>query len=552
MAVGRDIPKWQLPQAIEYRIDEKKALAVFFLCPLDESEIGEVCKKIVVIDESWTERPDGELWPVVPVPWIHSQTPPLSSIFDIRGSVFIDEESMRTDTAIVVQSVGDPDSRVARVPLGRVNLIAQSLMSREIPFSELVSPSAIISIEQTQADPLEPAAQQSHVPVYALPAHLPRHLKIEPLTLTLISLVYLSEDETTRLKATVTMSEQISDVVIYNWPDEENPCSREDLYRLFSQLELDIHAGCDEIYALFIDRKCDGSYQILRAQKYICKFYQGVIDDLKEQFIDLRDLKEPRLAADFWHMMWNPWPDGKNGDSWNSSRASTRLYNNQVAMLGNYAEIVPNPDKLVMGLYHPIFVLSPMTDADLRLIRSYIMREAETADEWCLYNVSKKLESPDIGSLMQWFNESTESPSYFMAVDSTTLKIARSAMSQVQSLKRGKIDPSRALLIASDEPIRVEFNDDESCNAYAEVRLGYAYARQSADDAFSTCTNLSLANMYFHECVEIEDEETWEYVDEWLESNPVIDELEEYGPAIVSAGAYYPGEQTMRKPKIFE
>lgn len=550
MANRRDIPKWQLPKALEGpSYGEKNALAVFFLCPLDESEIGEVCKRIFVIDESWTERPDGELKPVVPVPWIHSQTPPLSTIFDIRGSMFIDEESIRTDTAIVVQSAGDRDSKVARVPIGRMNLIAQSLMSGEILFSELVSPSAVISIEQPQADPFEPAAQQSSEPHHAFPYHLPGYLKMEPLKLTLISLVYLSEHEITRLKDTVTMSEQISDVIIYNWPDEENPCSRENLYRLFSQLELDIHADCDETFALFIDRKCDGSYQILRAHKYIRRNNQGVNEDFDEQFINLRDLKEPRLATDFWHIMWNPWADGKKGTSWNGYRVNSTLFNSQNTMYGNYDEIVPNPDKLVIGDYDPIFVLSPMADADLRLIRSYIMRDAE--NRFCLYDVSKKLKSPDIRSLMQCFNEFTEPPVYFMAVDSTSLEIARSAMSQVQSSKREKIDVSRALLVASDEPINVVFMDDGEFDCYAKVRLGYAYARQSVYDAFSTCINLSLRNMYFFECVEIEDVVTWGYVDEWLKSNPVIDE-EDFGPAILRNGAYYPGEQTMRKPDIFE
>ncbi|OKL62437.1 hypothetical protein UA08_02671 [Talaromyces atroroseus] len=538
-----------LPQSRESR--HLPALPVFFLCPLDDSKISEICKRICSEDETWTDRPDGEVKPVVPVPWIHNQIPPLSAIFDIGGTIFIDEQSANEGTAIVAKS----PSKVARVPLNRVNLVTQALQGRSRPFDKLVT--EIISVEEQQGDITEAKKLESTEQSYTLPDHLPKDIKLDQSTLTLISLVHLSEDDITGIKTSIGTSTGLSGIVIYNWPESESPCSRADMYRLFSQLKPNIHPDCDETFVLFIDQnpaelEC---YHILRAHKWTRERNQsGEYEDFDTNVINIRALKDVQHAVNFWHMMWNPFENGGKGIRQSDSRVNSALFNiGSNSLYGGYSEMVANPDKLVITADIAIFVLAPMTETDLRIIRSYIMKDVE--DEFCIYDVSKKLKSPNMEGLIGLF--STEEfvtndqhlPSFFIAVDTQTLDIARSVMSQAHSTKVRRVDDSEALVVASNREISLGFMDDMD-NVYAEVNLGYAYARQSPEDAFSTCVNLSVANMDFFECANIEHWVTWSCCDKWLENNPVIDEIEEFGPYIPWSLVYYPGEDDARRLQL--
>ncbi|KAL4888171.1 hypothetical protein BDV59DRAFT_147714 [Aspergillus ambiguus] len=513
MANMNHLPRWLLPKVCDY--GGSTALAVFFLCHVDNSKISEICQRICSADTAWTDRPDGEPRPVVPVPWMHSQIPSLSIVFDIGGTIFIDDESVAEGTAIVRSF-----SNAARVPLNRVNLIVQALEKQTQSFETLVFPETVFSVEESREDRTDPAHSEEVEHPRPLHHHVPEYLTLEPTTLTLISLVYLSDNDIIHIKSSIGISDEVPNVVVYNWPDRENPRSRAHLYRLFTMIMPDIHE-CDETFALFIDRKWNepDSYHILCAHKWTRKRNQaGVSEDVDINHIHIREV-------------------------------NTTLFNSQVNLYGTYSENVANPDKLEVSADYVVFILAPLTEVDRRLVHSYL--ENNVQNEFCLYDVSNKLKSPDMEGLIDYFTTEDFArtnqcpPSFFIAVDIDTRDIARSIINQMLS-KKEEIDQSAALLVASNEPLSLSFMDDMECSV-AETSLGYAYSRQDPEDAFSTCVNLSVGNMYFVDCARVVDWVTWSSLDEWLESNPIIDELEEFGAYITKAGAYYSGETEMRE-----
>lgn len=144
-------PDWKLPHTTKCKGD---AIAVFFLCPLSKNDIAKICNRLTSADP-WTEFPDINVSPVVPVPWMHDFTPSLSVIYEIGGCVFIDEQSIKDDTAIFANKIDSSDAEIARVPFGKVNIVANILKGGSKSLFEIVSRDSAITVEK--------AAESKHV-----------------------------------------------------------------------------------------------------------------------------------------------------------------------------------------------------------------------------------------------------------------------------------------------------------------------------------------------------------------------------------------------------
>lgn len=141
----RTIPHWKLPQFDTYA--GGKAIAVFFLCQLDDFNIAEICNSITAVDIS-EDFSAGNASPVVPVRWVHNCTPQLSAIHDIGGRVFVDEKSVQDKTAIIINKRRGSDTEIARVPLAKVNRVWNLTKNEDKSLLEFVPRESLITVEK--------------------------------------------------------------------------------------------------------------------------------------------------------------------------------------------------------------------------------------------------------------------------------------------------------------------------------------------------------------------------------------------------------------------
>jgi hypothetical protein len=82
--------------------------------------------KLNSVDEEWLDRPQEEMRRLVEVPWLMDWTPPTSVIFTMLKDdplIFIDDQSGRDHTAIIVWKTKESSPEAARVPIGRANML---------------------------------------------------------------------------------------------------------------------------------------------------------------------------------------------------------------------------------------------------------------------------------------------------------------------------------------------------------------------------------------------------------------------------------------------
>lgn len=370
--------------------------------------------------------------------------------------------------------------------------------------------------------------------------------------MTLISLVHIPEGEISSLKSVIGTSEDTPNVVIVNWPAHKDPGTRADLYRIFQVARPNI-TDVDEGFVLFldIDRQTGNNvYHILRAHQRYSEALGA--DDV----VKVVSLKEIKVALEFWHIIFNPFERGGRV-SWDNGARVNPILNNWPPGSGRsfehgpYSDIIPNPDKFVFGRGSPVFILQKMSDNDLRVIQSYL--SMNDLSEPVLYDVSKHIQSPDMEGLVAFFESEEfgqEPPTRFIAVDNMTLDTAQQVLEERHRTWRNDVDESHATIFACQDQLCLEFQDDVD-EIYATVCLGYAYGQQDPWGAISTWNNLDVGNMYFWECIPHWAWVNWTSAETWLNENPIVEEAES-DKELALAGAYYPGNEELTKPEVYD
>lgn len=366
----------------------------------------------------------------------------------------------------------------------------------------------------------------------------------------------MPESEISALKSVIGTSKDIPNVEIVNWPGGKEPGTRDDLYRIFQHVEPNFK-DIDESYVLFLDEdKQAGSnkYHILRAKQVVIPDNFGQRDSV----VDVVSFTEKERALEFWDIIWNPFGRGHRTVMVSSARVNPILFNHPPGngasfKHGAFSDMIPNPDKVVFqprnhGLQLPVFVLEEMSSRDIQTTRSYIL--SHELDYPVLYDISKRIPSPDMQGMMAYFESEEflktdqEPPSEFIAVDRTTLSLAK------QDGPYGEVDETDAMIIASEEPLRLQIQDDQD-EIYAHICLGYAYGRQDPEEANSTWCNVSISNMYFTECVENVSWVRWASVQDYTDENHLLEEIGELRDSrLVVAGAYYSGKDKFVEPEL--
>lgn len=134
------IPYWTLPQFCwPNRIEYPPTWRVVFLLPLEDAELDQFMKRLVVVDNDWPDRPDAEPRRLLEMPWLYDIIPDTSIIAPIftRGRkeplIFIDTQSMEDDTAIIAYQVeGQENPQSLRVPINRANLLLSAAVEGKV------------------------------------------------------------------------------------------------------------------------------------------------------------------------------------------------------------------------------------------------------------------------------------------------------------------------------------------------------------------------------------------------------------------------------------
>lgn len=340
--------------------------------------------------------------------------------------------------------------------------------------------------------------------IYRLRYHLPSDLKLEPSTLSLISLVHIPDEKINKIKAEIGSSDAIPHVVIYNWPADQEPCSRTEMYRIFQATKPPYHKDVDETFSMFIDRDemRDGEYCIIVAHE--------TFSALKP--ICLNRLRDTGDALQFWHAIWNPFEYGRRGTRSNNARVNTTIFDGPLRSRTLGFEVVSCPDNLAFAGDFCCFILSQMAETQFRRVRRELFSEVEGIVQFV--DVSKLIKTPDIQGLMRYFESDEyvksgqqELPIYFLAIDDRTLKGVANE------------DYENLVIAADKSTLCVDIQDDDYNCYYASWSPGYAYGRLDASSAVDLCINLSCANMDFGEFCQVPECSYWSVFHQWKDVN---------------------------------
>ncbi|KAL2819420.1 hypothetical protein BJX63DRAFT_381952 [Aspergillus granulosus] len=455
------IPSWLVPDIYSFsRLGNSipPTWHVVFLCSLDDVERAAMMARLCSVDLQWQDRPQVELRRLVEVPWLADWVPPTSIIFKtIRKDplIFIDAQSRIDHTAIIVWRASKESSlEAARVPISRANILLGVAANGELP-----SNYPRIRPEPTE-ELASPATTQPRRGV--LPSHL-SELRLKPSIVTLISLVHLPATVQEGLQSMIGHP-----IILHNWPEHQEPCSRAQLFRMFQVLKI-CHPGNDQAFALFVDEDDEG-YHIVRATGS----NMPNVSDADASRLELSILPFKQVK-DFWHAAWNP----------ESRKPPARMprgpYRYNPAMWELHAfggEPIVDPDNIAASLGSDvIFILEAMTPTELRAIRTALFMATDVTYMWV--DVADRLASPDMPGLLAYFESSGEfakhpPPRHFLAVDRRTLSDAMEPVDEREDWE--------AIILASYEACDVWFGD-EMHRSFGHLSTGYGYDRRDLEEA---------------------------------------------------------------------
>ncbi|PYI08334.1 hypothetical protein BO78DRAFT_468551 [Aspergillus sclerotiicarbonarius CBS 121057] len=465
------LPNWLLPSiysSSRFGDSVPPTWHVVFICPMEDTERVAMMAKLSSVDEEWPDRPQAQMRRLVEIPWLTDWVAPTSAVFTLFNDdplIIIDDQSRIDHSAIIVwKASGESSPEAARVPISRANMLLG------IAATGGLSPNYTrILPESKQETPIKTTKG-------VLPSHL-SGLRLDPSTPTLISLVHLSTMAQENLESTIGHP-----IIIHNWPEHQEPCSRAQLYRMFQALKI-CHQGNDQAFALFIDDDADGHHIVRATGSSVPN-----VSDPGAKKLELTTLPFDQVR-NFWTAAWNP-----------ESRTPSRMprgpymYNPAMWELNVFGgEPIVDPDDIAGSLdTSVIFILETMTPTELRKIQSEMFMGADEPFMWV--DVSDRLVSPDMQGLLTYF-ESEEfaneaPPNNFLAVDRKTLSDAMEPIDEREDWE--------SIIVASYEGGDVWFDDDMQ-RSFAHISTGYGYDRRDPEEAENAYINLKIANMSYDE-----------------------------------------------------
>ncbi|KAH9909918.1 hypothetical protein F4778DRAFT_24797 [Xylariomycetidae sp. FL2044] len=490
---------------------------------------------------SYPEFPDASKYPLRHIPWIRRSLPATAqAIQEIMCSqqglqclIVVDRQTMLEraqngvqGTAVAVVwneriGVGESwkrDMRAVRVQLDRAHSLIASVIAsqwkKSLPdlmpdyedckldlsgvrdFLTLPQPGEKRSLAQTSHDDGDY--------IYILPAHLPSDLTLSYETPTFISLVHLEQAEIEDLKSTIKESETnlpedappIQDIQILNWPANQQPCSREEMYRIFQAIRTPSPDRADETLAFFIDKE---NYPldpeeppgiIVATSRRNKEAYTQKQRRSHETGMEVDQMSPPEDILKLWHSVFYP---PKPADRQHVGVRYRTCYSK---------ERVSDPERPTCGdtgTSWYIFLLCPMTEAQIRRIRDWATRHVEQ-DCVQFVNVAKHLRTPDLASLLHLFKSDefknySDMPMDFVAIDEEA------------------VDDEYMCIVASS------ITKSHRCEGGQEVGydyVGFEWERGSYEAAADAHVQLSVANMHFDEMFGDPERIYWSDVDEEL------------------------------------
>ncbi|KAI9035138.1 alpha/beta-hydrolase [Aspergillus affinis] len=515
-----EFPNWQLSQPYDLSVfSEPPSWVVVFLCKTDDENYERILKRLCTLDKTWDDVPPGQMRRLLPMPWIRDFSPPISVIFQIfeetgysDGLVFIDEQSLQDDTAVILNGYYGPERvEAARVRMDRANLALAASQERSLAAVMPNFDEVKIIPERKSQDHLGGQYEM----VYRLPPHLPADFEPKRSTLTLISLVHLSETEASAILSQPWTNEQIENVEILNWPDDQSPCSRAEMYRIFQAVKTPGSPNIDQAFAMFIDTSEEREHSIIFAKEWQKEGERG---DNTVQLSAVKDLSD---AVGIWHLIWNPSLNHSRGGvvRCNDFRVNPSLFYSH--KLDDGFENINNPDEIVVSNDAClVFVLEKMGDRDVRTTCDEVLSEIEETVRFV--DVSHVIKTPDIEGLVAFFESpefiqsGQEIPRYFFAVDRLSLEAARGDEEEAACIIiAGRKD--LGMLVAKPDEERLRDGDEP----YGHQCLGYDYARLNACGAAEAWTGLDVMTMESYEISEEVKTAFFGTVSTWAEDKQV-------------------------------
>ncbi|KAK1144453.1 hypothetical protein N8T08_005325 [Aspergillus melleus] len=471
---------------------------------------------------------------LLPIPWIRDFTPPISVILQIfeetrytDGLIFIDEQSLHDDTAIILNGYYGPERvEAARVPMNRANLTLDASQERSLAAVMPNFDEVKIIPERRSQDRLDDRYEM----VYRLPPHFPVDFEPKQSVLSLISLVHLSEEERSAILSQPWTNEQNGNVEILNWPVDKSPCSRAEMYHIFQAVKTPRFPNIDQAFAMFIDTSEEREHTIIFATEWEQE------KERRDNTVHLSRVEDLSDAVGIWHMIWNPSLKHARGGivSYNDFRVNPSLfYSNK---FDDVFEKVNNTDELVLSSDAClIFVLENMTDRDVRAMCEEILSGIDQALQFV--DVSQSIRTPDIEGLVAFFESpefiqsGQEIPQYFFAVDRHSLEIARRDEEEAPCIM---LAGRKHLDMLVEKPDEERFQDGDE--PYGRQCLGYDYARLDACNAIDVWTDLEVMNIESYEISERIETAYFGTVSKWAEDKH--DWLKESGNQYLQA--YHP------------
>ncbi|PLB53805.1 alpha/beta-hydrolase, partial [Aspergillus steynii IBT 23096] len=489
-----DIPNWQLPQPFQLSGSEPPSWVVVFLCKVDDEQYERILRKLCTLDKSREDAPSGEMRRLLPMPWIRDFTPPISVIFEIfeetnytDGLIFIDQQSLNDDTVVILNGYYGPERvEAARVPMDRANLTLSASQGRSLAAVMPNFEEAKFVRDQRSQDCLGGQYEMVHHP----PPHIPADFEPKQSTLSLISLVHLSEEDINGILSQPWTNEQIENVQIMNWPADEKPCSRGDLYRIFQAVKTPRSHDIDQAFAMFIDVLAEGSGpRIFLAQEWKKENERG------DNNIQLSRMEDLRDAMEIWHMVWNPFPNDRQGGGvwYNDFKVNANLFYSK--RLDGEFERIQNPDEFTLSYdCCLVFVLEKMPEKEVRSLWESVPLEIEQGVQFL--DVSHLIKTPDMEGLMEFFESKQflltgqRPPRYLLAVDRRSLEAADGDDEDAACIFIAARKDVNLILEKPHEVVMREGHELYGCHC-----LGYDYDRLDVCSASEAATDLDCQNI---------------------------------------------------------
>lgn len=320
--------------------------------------------------------------------------------------------------------------------------------------------------------------------------------------------------------------EDVSDIIIYNWPNPEEPCSRAELYRIFQSIKSPRLDGVEQAFAMFIDSatlsSLDDGYHLILADETFSTTRRHPSQS-RNQLIQLSRLHDKRDALSYWRAIWNPFPEQPKRFMVNSITVNAAIEGTDLRLKKRGFEQVANPDELVFSSSSVVFILSAMKESDVRRIRKHLLSHVQEEEALQFIDMSDRIESPDMFGLVSYFESEefiksgTQPPSTFLAIDEQTLEVAN-AMESMGSNAVDRADAEEAVIAASNQVPVLSVYDDAGAE-YASINLGYAYDRFPVTTARQLLVNLAVGNMDFMEFSPDPEYLIWDACEQWVDEH---------------------------------